>query len=633
MNRAIRRTDEKSVTTPPDPRAPVESRPASSFAAPELMSQSARASAVEWVALAALLIALAAAGLIRIACGDIAWHLATARAAATEGQWPVTNLFSHTWPAYDLYQQYPVFQACVYFIYEQMGFEGLSLLLCVTWAAVLLLFMRWGGPWSRVAQCGFAWTIALLAVSRRIMLRPEAFGLIALAASLLVIDRYLRGRRWWILLLPPIQLLWVNSHQLYPLGWILHCLLMAHIVAARIGRWRASRGDRHVALTPVAISLAVCVALTACTPLGWHMFDALSRTTGSLAAHREHIRELAPIWDKPIEAAIAVPCLLLGLIALGRQYRAWRLFDIGLWLVTLAMTLSANRGLVFFALVSAGLFSRSTPLPFPSLSRWRLPARFGGAVATIAIAGVIVHQRWIAPPMILGGTQPGLGRSLGDWPEVASQFLRRSPPPGKMLNMPWSLGNSVIWDLPDIPTFVDPRFESYPRCFLLDCIAAAKSDDVVNRLIRDHDIHWVYAEHRSSGILQRVSALVTTDDWRIVHADSQTAVLVRNRLFAREYLDSVASHEWSPNSHDPADLLAAPSDLRIRQRLAYARFLAALRHDPQATRQFRLARSEACGDLKLLALVEQSLTDSHREFAWNEAATDAAIPLARRLDK
>lgn len=633
MNRVISRTDEKSVTTPPDPRATQESRPAASLAAPDLMNLSARASAVEWIALAALLIALVAVGLVRIACGDIAWHLATARAAADSGTWPITNLFSHSWSGYALYQQYPVFQSCVYFIHERLGFEGLSLLLCVTWAAVLLMFMRWGGPWSRVAQCGFAWTLALLAVSRRIMLRPEAFGLIALAASLLVIDRYLRGRRWWILLLPLIQLLWVNSHQLYPLGWILHVLLMAHIVAARLGRWRASRVDRHVALTPVAISLAVCVAITACTPLGWHLFDALSRTTDSLSAHREHIRELAPIWDKPIEAVIAIPCLLLGLFALYRQHRAWRLFDVGLWLVALAMTVSANRGLVFFALISAGLFSRSKPLPVSTLYRWGLPARFGGAVAAIAIAGVIVHQRWIAPPMILGGTQPGLGRSVGDWPDVASQFLRQSPPPGKMLNLPWSLGNSVVWDLPEIPTFVDPRFESYPRCFLLDCIAATKSDDVLHRLIRDHDIQWVYAEHRSAGVLQRVAALVDADEWRIIHADSQTAVLVRDCLLAREYLNSIARHEWSANLRDPADLLVAPSSLRIRQRLSYGRFLAALRRDAQANRQFRLARSEATGDSRLLALVEQSLADAHREFAWNDDAQDQSIPLARRLDK
>lgn len=631
MNRAPPRTDEIRVTTPPDPRAPLDSRPGTTDSAPGLLTGPDRATSLEWLAIASLFAAAVAVGLVRIACGDIAWHLATARAAAAAGSWPVTNLFSHTWSGYDLYQQYPVFQSCVYFVHGQLGFEGLSLLLCGIWSAVLILFMRWGGPWTRVAQCGLAWMIALLAISRRVMLRPEAFGLIALGASLLVIDRYLRGRRWWILLLPVIQLAWVNSHQLFPMGWLLHGLLIAHIVAARIGRWRVSRVDRHVALTPVALSLAACVALTACTPLGWHMFDALSRTTGSLSAHREHIRELAPIWDKPVEAVISLPCLLMGLIALYRQHRAWRLFDISLWLLTLAMTLSANRGLVFFALVSAGLFCRSKPLPLPSLARWQLPARFGGALATLAIAGVVMHQRWIAPPMILGGTQPGLGRSIGDWPEVASQFLHQSPPPGRMLNLPWSLGNSVIWDLPDIPTFVDPRFESYPRSFLLDCIAAAKSDDVLHRLIRDHDVQWVYAEHRSAGVLQRLAALVE-ENWRIAHADSQTAVLVRDCALAREYLTSIAAHAWSPNPRDPADLLSAPSNLRVRQRLAYARFLAAMRHDPQAHRQFRLARTEAHGDVKLLALIDQSLTDAHREFAWNDPATDEPTPLARRLE-
>lgn len=633
MNRAIPRTDEKPVTTPPDPRAPADPHPEINASAPAPIVGSTRVSLFQWIALATLLVATIAVGLIRIACGDIGWHLATARAAASLGEWPVTNLFSHTWAGYTLYQQYPLFQSLVYFIHEQLGFEGLSVLLCGLWAVVLLLFMRWGGSWSRAAQCNLAWMIALLAISRRVMLRPEAISLILLAASLLVIDRYLRGRRWWIILLPIFQLAWVNSHQLFPLGWILHGLLLAHILSARIGRCRASREDRHVALTPVAVSLAACVALTACTPLGLDMFHALSRTTGSLSAYREHIRELAPIWEKPTEALIAAPCLLLGLIALYRQHRAWRLLDVGLWLLTLAMTVSANRGLVFFALVSAGLFCRSTPLPVASLVRWRQPAGFGCALVTLAITGVIIHQRWIGPPMILGGTQPGLGRSAGDWPHVASDFLRRSPPPGKMLNLPWSLGNSVIWDTPNIPTFVDPRFESYPRCFMLDCIAAAKSDDVLNRLIRDHDIQWVYADHRAAGVLQRLAALIATNEWRIVHADSQAAVLVHDCFFTRDYLASVCKREWSPNSRDPADLLAAPATLRVRQRLAYARFLAALHHEPQANRQYRLAQTEAGGDAKLTAFVEQSLAETRREFAWNDPLLDEPTPLARRLDK
>jgi len=619
---------------PPDPRATPNTRPDGSagVASPDPIRATGNAGILQWVALAALPIAVIAVGLVRITCGDIAWHLATARAAESLGHWPTTNLFSHAWAGYTLFQQYPVFQSTLYFVFERLGFEGLSMLLCGLWAAVLLLFMRWGGSWSRAAQCGLAWMLALLCIQRRVMLRPEAVSLIALAASLLIIDRYLRGRRWWIVLLPVIQLAWVNSHQLYPLGWLLHGLLFAHILLARIGRWNVSRIDRHVALTPVAISLVVCVAITAFTPLGWEMFGALSRTSGSLSAHREHIRELAPIWTKPIEAALAIPCLILGLVALWRQRRAWRPLDVGLWLLTLAIAVSANRGLIFFALVSIGLFARSNPEAalLPALLRWRPLTACAGAVVTLILTGVIIHQRWIAPPMVLGGTQPGLGRTIGDWPDAASHFLSQSPPPGRMLNLPWSLGNSIIWDLPEIPTFSDPRFESYPRCFLLDCIAASKSNDVLNRLIRDHDIQWIYADHRAPGVLHRLPALCSGGEWRIVHADSQTAVLIRDCFKARDYLASLGPRQWSALACDPADLLAEPVQLRVRQRLAYARLLAALHHDSQAAGQYESARAESAGDARLLALVDRNLADTRVEFAWNPGAAGSPTSIARR---
>lgn len=621
--------------TPPDPRAMLDPRPCASVndAGLRLRAPSDCSSALSWIALATLPIAAIAVGLVRITCGDIAWHLATARAAQALGHWPITNHFSHTWAGYTLYQQYPAFQTVLYFIQERFGFEGLSVLLCGLWAAVLLLFMRWGGSWNRTAQCGLAWMLALLCIQRRIMLRPEAVSLTALAFSLLVIDRYLRGRRWWILLLPVIQLAWVNSHQMYPLGWLLHGMLLAHIILARFGRWNVSRVDRYVALTPVGLSLIACVAVTACTPLGWDLFAALSRTSGSLSAHREHIRELAPIWTKPIEATLAIPCLFLGLAAIVRQRRAWRPLDVGLWLVTLAMTISANRGLVFFALVSVGLFARSQPghALFPALLRWRPMTAAGGAIATLILAGVVIHQRWIAPPIVLGGTQPGVGRSIGDWPSSATAFLAQSPPPGKMLNLPWSLGNSVIWDLPMIPTFVDPRFESYPRCFMLDCIASVHSDDVLSRLLRDHDIQWVYADHRSPGVLHRLPALCAGGEWRLVHADSQTAVLIHDCMKTRDYLASLGPRKWSADTCDPADLVAAPNGLRIRQRLAYARFLAAFHHDQQAVSQYETARAESHDDRALLALVARNLADTRVEFAWNGRTVTATAALDRSV--
>jgi len=590
--------------------------------APSPLASPPRPTVLDWIATATALVALVAVGLMRINCGDIAWHLATARLAAETGHWPVTNTFSHTWPGYTLYQQYPLFQSIVYCIYQAAGWDGLSVLLCSLWATVFLTFVAWAGGVRRAAPHALPWMIVILAIERRVMLRPEAMSLIFLPAMLWVIDRYLRGRRLWIALLPLIQLAWVNSHQLFPLGLAVQVLLLGHIALARWGVWRVSITDRHAALTPVAIALAVSIALTASTPLGVGMFDIFLRTSDTLTAHRDHIRELAPIWTKPIEAALAVPCAVYGGLALWRQRRAWRPLDLGLWLMSLAMVASANRGLIFFACVSVGLYVRSFAPPFaivrrkePERSFVALGDRFpilrpAAACVSLFLSGVVIHQRWIDPPFLLGGTQPGLGRTIGDWPDATIGFLGRVPPPGRMLNLPWSAGNEVIWGLPHTPTFVDPRFESYPRVFMQDCVAASGRDCVLDRLIRDHDISWVFAEHRVDGVLDRVTHLLRTDEWDVVFADSQVVVLVR-RLFATQpYRDAVRPQglaPWTVIGQDSPDLLIdGPTALRVPQRLAYARLLSVLGQDAGASCQIERARCEAVGQPKLAALVQKT---------------------------
>ena len=589
----------------------------------ELPSPAApRPTVLDWIAATTAMIALVAVGLMRINCGDIAWHLATARLAAETGHWPVTNTFSHTWPGYTLYQQYPLFQSIVYCIYQAAGWDGLSVLLCGIWATALLTCVTWAGGTRRAAMHALPWMIVILAIQRRVMLRPEAISLICLPAMLWVIDRYLRGRRLWIALLPLIQLAWVNSHQLFPLGLAVQVLLLGHIALARWGVGGVSITDRHAALTPVAIALAVSIVLTACTPLGVSMFDIFLRTSDTLSAHRDHIRELAPIWTKPIEAALTVPCAIYGGLALWRQRRAWRPLDIGLWLMSLAMVASANRGLIFFAFVSVGLYMRSFAPPVAMGRHKERERRFialgdrfpilrpAAACVSLLLSGVVIHQRWIDPPVILGGTQPGLGRTTGDWPDAAIGFLNRVPPPGRMLNLPWSAGNAVIWGLPHTPTFVDPRFESYPRMFMQDCVAASRRDCVLDRLIRDHDITWVFAEHRVDGVLDRVVHLLRTDDWDVVSADSQTIVLVRRLFTTQPYRDAVRPQgpaSWTVVGQDPADLLInGPAALRVPQRLAYARLLSVLGQDTVARCQLERARCEAADQPKLAALVQKA---------------------------
>ena len=156
--------------------------------------------------------------------------------------------------------------------------------------------------------------------------------------------------------------------------------------------------------------------LTFATPLGLPDRVAPFRTALSLAMFRAQVDEFHRVWTMRYELDLAIAT---GLPA------AWALADaadavavrLGLWLLSLALLISAVRGLMFFGVVSVAVFQRGVlraraageaccrrSARRPALLARRRPRGdvIGGRTA--------VYYRWVNPPLTLGGTRPASGR-------------------------------------------------------------------------------------------------------------------------------------------------------------------------------------------------------------------------------
>ena len=286
-------------------------------AAPAAHSKGRRRSPrVMW---ALIIIAGVALALIRVMAVNLPWHLATARLAQETGHWPAVNTFSYTFPDYPLYQQYPAFQAMMWAIFRVAGWAGLSAATAVGWVAAFLLFARWGGPLRQGARFHVLWMLALWALQRRMVLRPDMFSMLALGVELLALDAFARGRTRALALVPLAHLLWANSHQLCPLSLVIQALFVADLAWQR--DWRRAR--------LAALALAASVLLTFATPLGFRIVLAPLRTAQSLAIFRDHVDEFHRIWTMSHELALALATGVPAAWALWRTRRSTPLFDVG----------------------------------------------------------------------------------------------------------------------------------------------------------------------------------------------------------------------------------------------------------------------------------------------------------------
>ena len=537
-------------------------------------SETRQPAGLAWAVWTLIIVAGVALSLLRVMAINLPWHLATARLAQEIGHWPVVNTFSYTFPDYPIYQQYPAFQAVMWNVLRVAGWGGLSVATAAGWMLAFLLVARWGGTFREGARFHVLWMIGLWALQRRMILRPDMFTMLAFGVQLCALDAFARGKTRALAIVPLAHLLWVNGHQLWPLSLVIQAMFFADVAWRR--DWRRAR---LVALAGVASLL-----LTMVTPLGPRMFLAPLRLTASLSLFRATAEELHRVWTMPYELTLTLLTGVPAAWALWRTRRRLPLFDLGLWLLSLALVISAVRGLMFFGVVSVAVFQRSVLRthaagermlpPLGELAR-RVLMVCGYAFTALA-GGAAIYYRWVHPVYSLGGTQSGFGRAYGGWAEAACDFIRRDPPPGRMLNLGMNLGDNIIFWNPGRPVFADSRLESYPPQFLQEIIAAQNDDARLMGLIERYDIQSLFATHARPAQRARVVQLLRAG-WEPVHVDSGEIVLVRPTALTESYR---RAHVVDPRRGQPADLVSEPAAIRKEQLENFTAFITALGPEP-----------------------------------------------------
>ena len=148
---------------------------------------------------------------------DIYWHLRTGDLIRRTGFVPRVDIFTFTSENRPWVDLHWLFQIGVSWVREHGGVVSLNLAKCtVTTVAMLLLLTTRKRDWP-VSVMVLAWLPALLVLGGRMYVRPETLTLLYLSIFMAVIARWDRFPRL-ALLLPLVQVAWVNSHGLFVLG-------------------------------------------------------------------------------------------------------------------------------------------------------------------------------------------------------------------------------------------------------------------------------------------------------------------------------------------------------------------------------------------------------------------------------
>ena len=197
-----------------------------------------------------------------------------------------------------------------------------------------------------------------------------------------------------------------------------------------------------------------------------------------------------------------------------------------------------------------------------------------GWLATVLIAAMLSPR-----PHSYLERQQGLGRSVGEWADEATAFLRADPPPGEMLNIGWVAANYLNFGVyPTRRVFVDGRWEAYPKPFLVETMRMPRDPAALSAMIEQWQPGFAVAEMRDPPQLDRVAELVAAG-WGLVYVDSVLAVVVRPTDAGRAY---IAEHPLDLEALAVVDALPEHPVLHAQQQIRVAGLLRRLGVDGRA---------------------------------------------------
>jgi hypothetical protein len=184
--------------------------------------------------------------------------------------------------------------------YAAGGPSGLSLLRGILFGTFLAVTLR---PYVRTKPAAFGGAILLLlagTIRQTMTLRPQWWTLVGVA----ILCRLFVGgfRRWWLVAVPALFLIWANCHG----GWIVGAGLLAVWTAFHLAR----PDEPRTSIVAVAVLSALA---TLVNPYGWEMWAFLARTV-------RMTRDITE-WQPLVAAPMPTPATWLAAVA-GTAYLA-----------------------------------------------------------------------------------------------------------------------------------------------------------------------------------------------------------------------------------------------------------------------------------------------------------------------
>jgi len=456
---------------------------------------------------------------------DTWWHLKLGQQILLTGHWLKADIYSFT-----AYGNPPLAfewlgEVVLALAYKIGALRGLHVLLFALTSSILVLTYYYASLRSRNSKAAIAATVLIIPVAMICFtLRPQLLGYIFLLITLICLERYKQGLQKSLWILPPLFLVWLNTHGSFVLGFcVLGLYWICGLVPFKAGGLTMETWQQRQRIHLEIVFLLGCVALPF-TPFGGQAFIFPIEKALFFPQQSAHVQEWLSLNFSQWEAKVMLLLLLAFLLAQVAYRLTYRVEEFFLVLFTAYMTCVHTRFVILFALVFA-------PVAASVLARWAPayePENDKPVVNVVLIILIILGIGRGIPTRKELATR--IVRNI-NFPVEAADYLRQHPVPGPMYN-DYGFGGYLLWALgPERKVFIDGRGDFYEQ-------AGVFSDYISVQDVHPDALAILRGYHINSCIIQRESPLATLlrarSDWRETYKDPISSVFVRDRLLQPE---------------------------------------------------------------------------------------------------
>ncbi len=419
----------------------------------------ARQRPLQLLTLAGLLAMLAGISCSRKLCvldPDIWWHLRVGDWIVQHHSFPRTGILSRTaadrsWVAYSWGYEILLSRAHAWFGLVGVGMFGVLLTLAVGYTVYWMLRRLSGRFWL---ACILA-TVACYSFLSNVMPRPVFFSIILFTVALtLMLEASRTGRVQRLLWLPPLFLLWANTHIQFVYGLFVLGLLLATTLLQRPAAYLGITRDHLLRPTLPAqmlvVIFAACTIATCIGPYSFQLYKVIYAYSNAKFTYGV-IRELQPIDFRHYSNYLQLLVAGAGFAAVGWQKKVDP-FKLALLTVASIVAFRTLRDSWFICIPAvACLADRAGQLeehPRDTLKE------LAGLATLVGVFVFLLARN-------TNFNTPGLVDAISnEFPVNAVNFLRDNPRPGPLYNtLDW--GGFLTWYLPTCPVAIDGRNDLY----------------------------------------------------------------------------------------------------------------------------------------------------------------------------